>query len=676
MAEKDIILKLKLDTDDSVANVEKVEKAFKDLGKVEKEVGKLEETTKNAKQQLAELEDQLADIGDKGSEDFKRIAKQAGALKRQVDDSTKAIESYAAKGKNLTAVVQGFSSIGHAAELAIGAQALLGTENENVARSIEKMVAIQSVLNGVEELHLLLTEESVLSIKAKEVATKAMAASQSAYTAIVGTSTGALKVFKIALAATGIGAILLLLGLLIANFKDVSNWVENLGNRFTWLKPIIDDVKKSFEDFEVGLKSIGLIEDEDINRKKEMIEKSEELRKEIGDRYDFEINKAKAAGQNTYDLEQEKRNAIIETLKTQAQAILELAILNGGASEEQIEQIKKIKELAQSTFREIVVARITEEKRGSDEIEKINKEAADKAKTIKEKQLEEDKKLADEKLAQIQAEQDLSDELFRKNQERTLSETDFKIQELIRGYDAAYLLAKDNAELTAELDAEIKAGIDEIKAEQTEKDLEAERDKNEKKKALDDERIAAMKAVAETEQKIREASLDNISAGIGLIASLDEKNKGLQAAALVGANAAGIAKTIITTQAANAAATAEGVALAIPTAGASVATAAALVTANNISAGISIGTSIAATAKGLAALKKSGNTGGGIGVSAPKIPSTSSSGGQQGQQGVDAEGTLTADLLNPQGGGNVTVLASDIKRVTGLNEQSISTSEL
>lgn len=52
--------------------------------------------------------------------------------------------------------------------------------------------------------------------------TDGMTISQRAYTAVVGTSTGALKTFRIALAATGIGAIVVLLGLLIANWDKLT----------------------------------------------------------------------------------------------------------------------------------------------------------------------------------------------------------------------------------------------------------------------------------------------------------------------------------------------------------------------------------------------------------------------------------------------------------------------
>ena len=98
-------------------------------------------------------------------------------------------------------------------------------------------------------------------------------------------------------------------------------------------------------------------------------------------------------------------------------------------------------------------------------------------------------------------------------------------------------------------------------------------------------------------------------------------NKKLQAAALIAENAVGIAKTIINTQAANAAAIAQGTALSVATAGASVAAATAAVVNNNISAGISVAASVAATAKGLSALGSGGSPGGG------DVPAGSGSGG-------------------------------------------------
>tara|TARA_R100001244_G_scaffold46330_1_gene41465 strand:- start:266 stop:2200 length:1935 start_codon:yes stop_codon:yes gene_type:complete len=136
------------------------------------------------------------------------------------------------------------------------------------------------------------------------------------------------------------------------------------------------------------------------------------------------------------------------------------------------------------------------------------------------------------------------------------------------------------------------------------------------KKKLGLQEVADAKAVAEAKKGIMMANLNNISGGFALLGQIAGKNKALQAAALIGESAASVAKTVIATQAANAITLAQGAALAIPTFGASTATAAALIGANNVSAGISIAAQVAATAKGLSSL--------GGGGSAPSIPNTPS----------------------------------------------------
>ena len=121
-----------------------------------------------------------------------------------------------------------------------------------------------------------------------------------------------------------------------------------------------------------------------------------------------------------------------------------------------------------------------------------------------------------------------------------------------------------------------------------------------------DREIEIAKIVADAKKKIRDAEIDNIAKGIGLVKSLAGENKALQGASIVAENAVGIAKTIINTNAANSAAIAK---YALIPGGQALS--AAEITANKISAGISIAASVAATAKGLAALGQGGGGGGG-----------------------------------------------------------------
>ncbi len=163
---------------------------------------------------------------------------------------------------------------------------------------------------------------------------------------------------------------------------------------------------------------------------------------------------------------------------------------------------------------------------------------------------------------------------------------------------------------TERIEAEKKAEKDAIDAEEKaakiESDKIAEDERLKKLKESADEEIRIAKIVVDQKKQLQTANLNNIASGFALLGQLAGKNKALQAAAIIGESAVGIARTIIQTQTSNVATTAQGAALAIPTGGASVAAATALVTANNIGAGIGIAANVASTAKALSSLGKGG----------------------------------------------------------------------
>lgn len=186
---------------------------------------------------------------------------------------------------------------------------------------------------------------------------------------------------------------------------------------------------------------------------------------------------------------------------------------------------------------------------------------------------------------------------------------------------------EEKARIKAEEDAERLAKeeqqkIDDEKDAARKKVLQDREDERLRKlKERADEEIRIERAVVAQKKALQDQNLNNIAAGFSLLGQLAGKNKALQKVALIGESAVAIARTIIQTQASNAAAIAQGSALAIPTAGASVIAAAKLVTANKIAAGLSIASNIAATAKGLSALGKGGS------VPKPTIPNTPTGGG-------------------------------------------------
>ncbi len=161
------------------------------------------------------------------------------------------------------------------------------------------------------------------------------------------------------------------------------------------------------------------------------------------------------------------------------------------------------------------------------------------------------------------------------------------------------------------------------------KKLEDEALKEDKKRRAED--LANFKSTEDAKNAVRNAGLDAISQGFSILAGLAEESKELQAASIIAENATGIAKNIINTNAANARLTLEG-GVAAP----------ALITANNIRMGIGIASSVAAAAKGLSQLGKSGGGERGDssegGVQAPSFNLVEGSEGNSIQQSIEGQG--------------------------------------
>jgi len=110
-------------------------------------------------------------------------------------------------------------------QIAAGATALFGKESEDVQKAMLKLNAIMQISMGLQQLSTFLKEEDIIK-------TQLQSASQAIYTAVVGTSTGALKLFRIALASTGVGLLVIGLGILIANFDKIKKAITENSEGF------------------------------------------------------------------------------------------------------------------------------------------------------------------------------------------------------------------------------------------------------------------------------------------------------------------------------------------------------------------------------------------------------------------------------------------------------------
>lgn len=219
-------------------------------------------------QEIARLNDELANTSratEEGRAKIKALGKDINSLQgevKNVEQSFAEVDIGAFVGE-VGKVAAGLGAAG----LALSS---FGSENEEVAAVLEKTNAILALAATAEAIYTVTQEESQIALFAKTAATTAASVAQAAYTAVVGTSTGALKLFRLALVSTGIGAIVVAVGLLIANWDKLTAAVtgfveksEGLQKVFSFLQNIIPAVtgaiKAFFTNFADIAGSIGKI---------------------------------------------------------------------------------------------------------------------------------------------------------------------------------------------------------------------------------------------------------------------------------------------------------------------------------------------------------------------------------------------------------------------------------
>lgn len=218
---------------DSVGTSAKKNLSDEGFKKITKELKNTEKAAKSTKTRLRELEDEMADIGDVGSPQFQKLAKEAGVLKDKMNNAKAAVKSMSSDFPKLQVGTQAFQAMGGAAQGAMGAMALVGGENEMVTKSIQKMMAVQSILNSVTAISNALSDETALGLKVRTSlgkiktandikqagATKGLTLAQKAMTAATWVMNGVMKIFNKTLLSNPIFWIVAIIMAAVAAFK-------------------------------------------------------------------------------------------------------------------------------------------------------------------------------------------------------------------------------------------------------------------------------------------------------------------------------------------------------------------------------------------------------------------------------------------------------------------------
>jgi hypothetical protein len=459
---------INLNDDDAKKGLSDINKLFKEVDQSEQ---KAVESTMSLRAELKKLQTDLQS-GKLTGAAFDEGIKKAGLMKDQIIDVNNRIKALATDSADVA-----LRGIGDFANGAVGAfsavqggMALFGNESQDVQKAIMKLQATMTLLNGVTAINNALQADSAGMMALQSAKVSVLTGLQTLYATVVGTSTGALKLFKIALISTGIGAIVVALGLLVANFESISKWVTDLIDKFGGWRKVLLMVSPPIYAIIKALEYMGVIDDEATSKAKanaearikanqKEVKALDKKKKDLEDFYDFEIRKAQASGGNVEAVEAKKRQAFLQTLKAQNE--LERSwIRTSKATEDDIKrwnerqkEIVKITQDSEIAKREAV--RKAEEKKSE-----ARQKAFEKNEALKQKEIDNEKKRQDDilKLNETYAKQleDLNakTEQEKLDLERKRAEAELKNLSATAEQKIALKLLYDKKE--AELDDKLK----------------------------------------------------------------------------------------------------------------------------------------------------------------------------------------------------------------------------
>lgn len=241
------------------------------LNKVKINVGGTVREFDNAKQAAKTLGNELKTLavnGQQGTKEFKDLQKAVAQLNSDIKDAT--VSSRAMD--NILDTMQSITAIGSVTK---GFSALFGFDDTEIEKSIQKLVALQNVMQGIEKINQQMNsgegigawlskgnaavdtlaakltgaakaQESLnTATKAGKVASEGLAAAETAQATATASATVATKALSLAFKALGIGLIISAVAYLVENWEELYEWLtdtipalKNLTNWFDKIKSV------------------------------------------------------------------------------------------------------------------------------------------------------------------------------------------------------------------------------------------------------------------------------------------------------------------------------------------------------------------------------------------------------------------------------------------------------
>ena len=229
------------------------------IGNYQRNVGNYASGFKNARQELTALKTQMDNM-EEGTAEYNAAFQRAAEITHNLADRQEMLRYSAAdlgtQLDNISGIAAGLMGGFNAFQ---GVLALTGNKSEELEETMMKLQAGIAIVQGLQGLEgmgkridgliegltnmIFKTRETTTAVAAETTAAQANTTAQEANVVATNAATVATNKFKKALVATGIGAIVVLIGTLVAHWEDFKDMVGLSNEKLEQFQGIMDKVK-------------------------------------------------------------------------------------------------------------------------------------------------------------------------------------------------------------------------------------------------------------------------------------------------------------------------------------------------------------------------------------------------------------------------------------------------
>lgn len=419
-------------------------------------------TVGNIRQQLKEANAELI-AAQKNFGEYSKEAVAAAQKVAQLRDSVQEARETADlfdPGKKFQAFSGALSAVAGGFSAVQGALGLLGVESADVEKQLLKVQSALALSQGLSTITDSVKDFQRLGAvlktfgpiqQANAVANRLAASTMTAFGVAVNTTSTAFRVLKVAIAATGIGLLVVAIGSVVEAFSNYTSAAEK--------------AKKAQEDFNETTKRLAQIglkaELEGINRSQQLLEAQ-----------------ARARGDNEKKINELQQQGIDLRLQSQKRAYEELKNVDAEAAEDALNEIKNLeteKQVAQLNFqaaereraKQANAQRAADGKQRQDQLRQDREKEAEIEREYQKKLEDQERAAVEKRRDQIASAEKILQDAQRQaflnrlqGRDRELAELDFKLQDELAKVELNEIAQRDIIEAFAIQRKEINEKFD------------------------------------------------------------------------------------------------------------------------------------------------------------------------------------------------------------------------